>query len=185
MKQGMHLTTRTKTRKQRYDSKLKTAQVLPVSLAAISFQKEGNLGYLIRTAACFGCRELQVLGSILPRSELMSSSGSLVDYVKMIQFSTVHDFLEYNRRHNNKLVAAELCDGATSLFDYTFDFNINSVLIVGNEESGVPVEILNAADVVYIPMPGIGACLNTAQTANIMAYVFASQFFGNSRTISQ
>ena len=47
---------------------------------------------------------------------------------------------------------------------------------MGNEEVGVPPEILQSADVVYIPMPGVGYCLNTAQTANIILYEAVRQY---------
>jgi len=60
--------------------------------------------------------------------------------------------------------------GARSLSDYTFNFDRDICLVVGNEEIGVPIEILSIAETVYIPMPGVGYCLNTAQTANILLY---------------
>ena len=48
--------------------------------------------------------------------------------------------------------------------------------MVGNEQSGIPTEILKNSDKVYIPMPGVGFCLNTSQTANIMLYEAVRQY---------
>jgi len=35
--------------------------------------------------------------------------------------------------------------------------------------------------VVYVEMPGVGYCLNTAQTANILLYEAVKQYEGNQR----
>ena len=68
------------------------------------------------------------------------------------------------------LVSAEICEDAEPITSYRFDFSSPLALVVGNEESGVPIEILKNSKKIYIPMPGVGYCLNTSQTANIMLY---------------
>ena len=79
---------REETRRQRYDSKLKTAKKYPISLCAINFRVDDNLGYLIRSAACFGAERLYVVGHVPERSHIKAASGSLVDYVEIISFAT-------------------------------------------------------------------------------------------------
>ena len=74
---------REKTRRERYDEKKRTASVFPIGIACINFKHDGNLGYLIRSAACFGADIVHVIGSVPPRSALDSLSGSLYDYVKI------------------------------------------------------------------------------------------------------
>ena len=76
------------TRRQRYDSKLKTAKKYPISLCAINFRVDDNLGYLIRSAACFGAERLYVVGHVPERSCIKASSGSLIDYVEIVSFAT-------------------------------------------------------------------------------------------------
>lgn len=175
-KNAQGIVPRKETRRDRYNARLNTAQTLPFSIATIHLQIDGNLGYIIRCAACFGAKMVYVIGSVPSRPKLMPSSGSLVDYMETKQFSTIHDFIEHTKLHNIKLVAAELCEGAVSLFDYRFDFEVNNCIVVGNEEFGISGDILAHSDKVYIPMVGCGHCLNTAQTANIMSAEYTRQW---------
>lgn len=172
-------TGRLLTRKQRYERKKEVATNVPFSMCCINFMYDGNLAYLIRSAACFGVEDLHVIGSIPSRSTLNSLSGSLFDYVKIKQHKSPREFLDYTKSNSIKIVSAELCEGARTIASYSFDFSINTVLVVGNETSGVPVEILRNSDKIYIPMPGVGYCLNTSQAANILLYEASMQY--NSR----
>ena len=58
------LAHRKKTRRQRYKEKVKSAQFLPISIGCVNFMHDGNLAFLIRSAACFGIRDIHVIGSI-------------------------------------------------------------------------------------------------------------------------
>ena len=167
---------RQKTRRQRYDSKLKTAAKYPISLCAINFRVDDNLGYLIRSAACFGAERLYVVGHVPDRSRIKATSGSLTDYVEIIQFSTPSEFLTHMQIEGVQVVSAELVEGAKPLSTHTFSFDRPLCLVVGNEESGVPSEIVSNSQVLYIEMPGVGFCLNTAQTANILLYEAVKQY---------
>jgi tRNA G18 (ribose-2'-O)-methylase SpoU len=162
--------SRKRTRRERYQAKLPEAKKYPISLCAVNFRADENLGYLIRAAACFGANRVYVIGHVPERNDLKASSGSLIDYVEIKQFSTPSAFIRHAENENIQVVAAELVQGARSLSDYTFNFDRDICLVVGNEEIGVPIEILSIAETVYIPMPGVGYCLNTAQTANILLY---------------
>ena len=166
---------REETRRQRYDSKLKTAKKYPISLCAINFRVDDNLGYLIRSAACFGAERLYVVGHVPERSHIKASSGSLIDYVEITSFATPQDFVDHAKTEGIQIVAAELVEQARSLASYTFNFDSHLCLVVGNEESGVPTEIIQNSQVIYIEMPGVGYCLNTSQTANILLYEAVKQ----------
>jgi len=170
------MTKRAETRRERYDKKSHVATKYPISLCAINFRVDDNLGYLIRAAACFGAERLYVIGYVPERSKLKASSGSLTDYVEIIQFSTPAEFLVHMQTEGIQVVAGELTPEAQSLFAYNFDFNRHLCLVVGNEETGVPPEILQSAHIVCIPMPGVGYCLNTSQTANILFYEAVKQY---------
>ncbi len=167
---------REETRRQRYDHKLEIAKKYPVSLCAINFRIDDNLGYLVRSAACFGAERLYVVGHVPERSRIKASSGSLVDYVEIVQFSTPSEFLTEMEIEGINVISAELVEEAKPLASYTFDFSRPVCLVVGNEQIGVPTEILARSEVIYIELAGVGYCLNTSQTANIMLYEAVKQF---------
>ena len=167
---------RAETRRDRYDKKLKTAKKYPISLCAINFRDDDNLGYLVRSAACFGAERLYVVGHVPERSCLKAPSGSLTDYVEIEQFSRPAEFLIHAQLEGIQVVCAELVEGARPLSAYNFNFDRPICLVVGNEQIGIPSEILARSDIVYIEMPGVGYCLNTSQAANIMLYEAVKQF---------
>jgi len=167
---------RSETRRQRYDKKSKTAKKYPISLCAINFRVDDNLGYLVRSAACFGAERLYVVGHVPERSCIKAPSGSLVDYVEIVQFSTPSEFLTHMRVEGIQVVAAELVEEARPLASHDFNFDRPICLVVGNEQSGVPSEILARSVVLYIEMSGVGYCLNTSQAANILLYEAVKQF---------
>ena len=167
---------RDKTRRERYSEKARNAKIFPVSLVCVNFQCDGNLGYLIRAAACFGAEHVHVIGSLPTRAELNASSGSLYDYIKIKNYSSPSAFLDYIRDNEIGLISAEICEGAEPITAHNFDIDRRLALVVGNEELGIPVEILKNSKKVYIPMPGVGYCLNTSQTANIMLYEVINRY---------
>jgi tRNA G18 (ribose-2'-O)-methylase SpoU len=172
---------RSQSRRDRYDARRESARQIPVTVATINFGCDENLGYIIRAAACFGCRDVHVIGRIPERNFLKGASGSLVDYVNIISHSNPHDLIEYARLNGIKLVSAELHDKAIELEDYEFNFDQQVCIVLGNENWGVPEEIIHNSDVVMIPMTGVGACLNTAQTGNIILYEYNRQFTNHVR----
>ena len=170
------MVTRSETRRERYDEKLKTAKKYPISLCAINFRVDDNLGYLVRSAACFGAERLYVIGHVPERSNIKATSGSLIDYVEIVQFSTPSEFVSRMQLEGIQIIAGELVEKAESLVTYNFNFDRPICVVAGNEETGVPAEILQSGDVVHIPMPGVGYCLNTSQAANILLYEAVKQF---------
>ena len=137
---------------------------------------DGNLGYVIRAAACFGAESIHVIGTAPSRRILDPLSGSLYDYVTIKKHPNPRAFVDYTRQEGIKLVSAELIDAAIPLSLYNFSFERRLCLVVGQEECGVPIEILKNSDTVYIPLPGVGYCLNTSQTANILLYEAIKQY---------
>lgn len=166
--------SRSETRIQRYTRKSESAAKFRCSIASVEFQLDINIGVIVRSAACFGAQAVHVIGHVPQRDELRSRSGSTSDYVKIIQHKNPADFLESIK--GSRLVAVELRENAKSICDYKFDMTQDTVIIAGHETSGVPEGIVNAADdLIYIPMPGIGFCLNTAMTAHIVLYEYVKQ----------
>jgi tRNA G18 (ribose-2'-O)-methylase SpoU len=169
--------TREETRRERYTKKEDTAISLPLSIVTINFDFDDNLAFLIRTAACFGVRDIYVLGSVPPRKFLHPKSGSLSDYYSIKSFSNPSKFLTFARANEFKLISAEISEKATSLYDYKFSPDKHTCIVLGNETTGIPVEILLNSELVYIPMNGVGFCLNTSQTGTAFVNEYCRQYF--------
>lgn len=170
------MNTRNQTRRQRYAQKAKTAKTFPISVATVNFLHDGNLAFVIRSAVCFGAEAVHVIGSLPDYGELKRLSGSMVDFVKIIQHNNPSSFLDYCRQNDINLVSAEISEEAEELEDYIPDFSRPNCIVVGHEETGVPAEISMNSDNVFIDMPGVGYCLNTSQTANIFLHKFVNLY---------
>jgi tRNA G18 (ribose-2'-O)-methylase SpoU len=155
--------------------KQQTSKNFPVEIACINFKHEPNIGYVIRAAACFGASRVNLIGSGPESKELRELSGTTSDFIEVQNFSNPHQFLTYCRDNNIKIVSAELTEHSRSIYDYRYPTDSKVCIVVGNEQTGVPADILQHSEVVQIPMPGIGYCLNTAQTANIMLFEYTKQ----------
>jgi len=166
---------RTQTRRERYSEKLKSAKRFPVSLATINFRHEGNVAYIIRAAACFGAENVFVIGALPEQRTLRALSGSIHRFVNVECFKNVQEFLDKMKNNNIKLVSLELSADATPIQKYKFSSNERICIVSGNEETGVPVEILKNSDKIFIPMQSVGYCLNTAQAANIALYEYTNR----------
>lgn len=169
---------RDQTRQQRYQEKKKTAINIPLSICTVNFMCDDNIAFVIRTAACFGVKDLYIIGSMPPRNIIHSKSGSMTDLVSIRTFKNPNHFLDYARKNEMNIISAELDDEAHSLYSYEFNFSRNNVLVLGHEETGIPTELLAASNSkVFIPMPGAGFCLNTSQTGTSIVTEFSRQYF--------
>ena len=170
---------RSDTRRDRYRKKLGSAIKLPVYFAAINFDNDENVAFLIRTAACYGVDKIFIIGSVPSRSALKSKSGSLTDFVDLVGMPNPSYFLKHCRDNNFNIVSAEITNESYSLFDYKFSLESDTVIVLGHETVGVPSEILYNSDVVSVPMLGAGYCLNTSQTGTAFITEYARQFLND------
>ena len=168
--------TRENTRRERYNLKLDNAKSLPAAIVSINFDFDENLAFLIRSAACYGINKVFVIGSVPSRSLLNSKSGSLYDYVDIKSFSNPSDFKNYCNDYGYKIVSLELSEYSESIYDYKFSFDKKTAIVLGNETSGVPVDLLINNDSIYIPMLGPGYCLNASQTGTAVMQEYTRQY---------
>lgn len=136
------------------------------AFGCIEFSFEGNLGLLVRTAACYNM-DIHVIGSIPESRILREKSASTAHLINIIQYSTPGEFLRAVK--GKKIVAAELSDRSIPLNNYTFS-DEETILFVGNESVGISEDILMAADCVEIPMIGPAPCLNVTNAAAILVW---------------
>lgn len=169
---------RNQTRQERYASRLSAIKTIPVSIATIDFVHDNNVGFLARAIACFGGEQLHVVGHIPPHADMRRLSGGMGKFVPTTQHKNPSSLLDFVRRNDLFLISAELDRRAVNLSDLVLpDDGRHIMVVVGNETTGVPEEILHCSDaIVQIPMLGIGWCLNTSQTGNIMLYELAKRY---------
>lgn len=162
------------TRQDNIERHKNKAQTLPFSLCCVNFMFDGNLGFAIRSAACFGVSEVLVIGAPPSHKLLLRESAGTYPHLNIRYFKTTAEVLAYTR--NMKRVSLELTPEATALEDYEFVFYKQTCFFVGHETLGVPADILFASDVVMIDHQGFGPCLNTSQAATVAMYEYSKQW---------
>lgn len=147
---------------------------LPVSgprrwLALYEIRDPGNLGTVIRTADAAGCDGVILIDQTCdPFSveAVRASMGSLF----AVPFATT-SFEEFNAWRlgaGARMIAASM--RGTHAHDKA-NFGERSVILMGNEQSGLPPELESACDeLVRIPMMGKADSLNLAIAASVMTY---------------
>jgi len=154
-----------------FDTSLSTIDrtAAPIWLVAQALRDPGNLGTMLRTGDAVGAGGLILIDDCAdPFSveAVRASMGSIFD----MPFATA-SFDQFNawRKRLGLTMSAASVNG-TARHDRT-DFTSSSVIIMGNEQSGLPPEAETACDqLCLIPMRGGADSLNLAQATAIMTY---------------
>ncbi|MGG7517426.1 TrmH family RNA methyltransferase [Allorhizobium undicola] len=130
----------------------------------------GNLGTIIRTADAAGASGVMLIGDCTdPFSmETVRATMGSVFAVPLVK-TGVEDFLRWKKTAGVALVATHLA-GAV---DYRkIDYKSRpTVVMMGNEQSGLPEELASAADrLARIPQAGLADSLNLAIATGIMLF---------------
>ncbi len=130
----------------------------------------GNLGTIIRTADAAGAAGVILVGDCtdpFSMETVRATMGSMFA-LPLVKTSPV-DFLKWKKSVDARLVATHLA-GAV---DYrTIDYKSKPViLMMGNEQSGLPDELAQAADkLARIPQVGMADSLNLAVATGVMLF---------------
>ncbi len=82
---------------------------------------------------------------------------------------TSDEFIKYCRENNYNIVSVEIGKDSRNIFEY--EHSKNTMLVMGNEGSGIPQKILDRSiSKMYIPQYGGVECLNAAVAGNIAIY---------------
>ncbi|KAL1434975.1 hypothetical protein MTO96_001532 [Rhipicephalus appendiculatus] len=136
-----------------------------------------NLGGLCRTCEVFGVNKF-VVGS-LKYLEDRNFQGLSVSAEKWITISEVkvHQLKEYlpgKRSEGYTLVGVEQTAGSKPLHE--FNFPEKTLLLLGNEKEGLPVELIQLLDVcVEIPQHGVIRSLNVHVSGAILVWEYTKQ----------
>ena len=130
----------------------------------------GNLGTIIRTADATGASGVILVGDCtdpFSMETVRATMGSM--FALPLVKTTPADFLKWKKSVDARLVATHLA-GAV---DYrTIDYKSKPViLMMGNEQSGLPDELAQAADkLARIPQVGMADSLNLAVATGVMLF---------------
>jgi len=129
----------------------------------------GNLGTVIRTADAAGCGGVILVGDCCdPYSvEAVRATMGSVFAVKIAR-AGVAEFLDWRKLWPGSVVGTLL----SATVDYrAADYRRPAMVLMGNEQSGLPPELAAACDVaVKIPMRGRADSLNLSVATGIMIY---------------
>ncbi|MDQ0472593.1 TrmH family RNA methyltransferase [Labrys wisconsinensis] len=132
----------------------------------------GNLGTIIRTADAVGAEGVILIGDTTDPfgiEAVRATMGSIFN-VRLAAGSAA-EFLDWRKRFSGRVVGTHLA-GAT---DYRkVDYRGPRLLLMGNEQQGLPDELVRACDdLVKIPMRGRADSLNLAVATGVMLFEMA------------
>ena len=131
-----------------------------------------NLSRIVRTASCAGVTRLIACGnvSIDPKIARDSLQSINVDVRRSLP-----PVLRSLKADGYQLVGLEQTTNSSCL--YTFSYQRRSVLVVGNERTGLTPDVLKMLDhVVEIPVYGMPHSFNVATATGMALYEYCRQF---------
>jgi tRNA G18 (ribose-2'-O)-methylase SpoU len=131
-----------------------------------------NISRIVRAAGCWGvqkvigCGNAKVVGKI---------ARDACETMEIEVHRTLPPVLKRLRDDGYQLVGLEQTSNSESIFD--FHFERRTVLIIGNERSGIEEEILRMLDrIVEIPVYGLPYAHNAATATVMTIYEYCRQF---------
>ena len=149
----------------------------PMAVAAWNITKEHNVGSLVRTAHAAAADELILVGE---REWNVEAAKTSELYTTVTQLAGVEAFRNHLKSRRWNLVAVELDDRAVNVFEA--EYPERPCFLLGAELAGVPVELLEEAElVVQIPQWGLVPSLNLAIAGSIVIYDYLGKLHRDGR----
>ncbi|CAH1262094.1 TARBP1 [Branchiostoma lanceolatum] len=159
------------------DMHIKVVRKGHLVVVASLIDKPTNLGGLCRTCEIFGVSTL-VLGSMKyvedkTFQQLSVSSQGWVN-IQEVRPGELPEYVEEMRRQGYFLIGVEQTADSRNLTEFTFPDK--SLLLLGNEKEGIPVELIHQLDVcVEIPQQGICRSLNVHVSGALLIWEYTRQ----------
>ncbi len=138
-------------------------------VALYEVRDPGNLGTVIRTADAAGCAGVILIGTICDPFSLetvRATMGSL--FSVPMALASIDEFWAWRSAGAVRVIAASM--RGHHAHDQA-DYKGRTCILMGNERSGLSIEIEDACDeLVRIPMMGRAESLNLASAASVMIY---------------
>ena len=150
----------------------------PILAVAHDIRSAHNVGSVFRTADSAGLAGV-VLSGFTPTPDhrgVVKTALGAQDAVRWRAIEDVHDAIRTLRDEGYAIGALEITDGAVPPSAVPADA-FPLALVLGNEVSGVPRDVLDAADlVVGLPQYGVKASLNVSVAFGVAAYGLVERF---------
>jgi tRNA G18 (ribose-2'-O)-methylase SpoU len=131
-----------------------------------------NLSHIVRTCGCFGIRRVIASGAAGLHGRIARAGA---DEVALEVHRSLPPVLDRLRAEGFEIVGLEQTTGSERLFE--FPFARRTVLVIGNERTGLTEEELARLDrVAEIPMAGLPHSLNAATATAIAVYEYCRQW---------
>jgi len=131
-----------------------------------------NLSRIIRAAGCCGVTRLLCTGTAKVVRKIARDGA---DSVEVEVHRTLEPQLQRLRGEGYALIGLEQTSGSQNIFEYSFPRQ--TVLVLGNERTGITEEILALLDAtVEIPTYGMPYSHNVATAAAMALYEYCRQF---------
>jgi tRNA G18 (ribose-2'-O)-methylase SpoU len=131
-----------------------------------------NLSRIVRAAGCcgvqkvIGCGNAKVIGKI---------ARDACEAIQVEVHRTLPPVLKRFREEGFQLVGLEQTSNSQSIFEFSFDRR--TVLVIGNERTGIEEEILRMLDhTIEIPVYGLPYAHNAATATAMALYEYCRQF---------
>lgn len=151
-------------------------------LISCGIQDPGNLGTIIRAADAAGVDKILVSRDTVDRynQKVIRSTMGSIFHVPVEEMEDVAQAIQKLKQDGIKIIATQAA-GKVNFWDN--NYKSSCAIILGNEASGIPENILGLADqVVSIPILGKAESLNVAMSATIMLYEVLRQRKSNGKS---
>ena len=141
-------------------------------VACMPLRSNINLSRIVRVASCSGVSKVIACGTAKVIGKIARDGA---DTIEIHVHRTLPPVLKELKRQGYQLVGLEQTTNSQNL--HAFQFDRKTVLVVGNERSGVADEVLSLLDhVVEIPVFGLPYSYNVATAATMALYEFCRQY---------
>jgi 23S rRNA (guanosine2251-2'-O)-methyltransferase len=154
------------------------SNVKMIAVLVDNIRSAWNVGSILRSADGFGFSHAYLCGiSPTPDNEAVTKTSlGAEDFVTWSYHKDAVKLVKGLKKTGWKVLALEEHERAKSIASETANFDISTVLMIGNEVTGVDPELLELADEIYfIPMRGQKRSFNVANAFSIAAYALVEQ----------
>lgn len=146
-------------------------QRLPLEIAIENWQRDFNMGTIIRTANAFNIRKVHIIG----RKQWNKRGAMVTDlYMNIEYYQSIEAFVRATQ--GKRRIGVDIIEGAESITQA--DLPENAVLVFGAEGPGLSSEMIRAVEkVVKIDQYGSTRSVNVGVAAGIAMYQWVSSHF--------